>query len=144
MKDRPNAANVARLHSFGYRFGIVEVVLLSLAIGEDIFGRHQLGIVTKRCEFTALLMCADAAFRAVRQGGILANLRLPLATRPLLPQCDGAARTLPTSGTSSCRYRADNGDRGIGYLNMECSLSSAPPCQLRLLAGPDAAGPAAY
>jgi hypothetical protein len=37
------------LHGFGNRFGIIEVVLLSLAIGADIFGRHQPGIVTKRC-----------------------------------------------------------------------------------------------
>ena len=36
------------LHGFGNRFGVVEVVLLSLAIGADIFGRHQPGIVTKR------------------------------------------------------------------------------------------------
>src|SRR5260221_12932167 len=41
------------LHGFGNRFGIIEVVLLSLAIGADIFGRHQPGIVTKRCEFAA-------------------------------------------------------------------------------------------
>ena len=46
------------LHGFGNRFGIVEVVLLSLAIGADIFGRHQPGIVTKRCEFSAQVMCA--------------------------------------------------------------------------------------
>jgi hypothetical protein len=41
------------LHGFGNRFGVIEVVLLSLAIGADIFGRHQLGIVTKRCEIAA-------------------------------------------------------------------------------------------
>jgi len=34
------------LYGFGNRFGIIEVVLLSLAIGADIFGRHQPGIVT--------------------------------------------------------------------------------------------------
>jgi uncharacterized protein with beta-barrel porin domain len=48
------------LHGFGNRFGIIEVVLLSLAVGADIFGRHQPGIVTKRCEFAAQMMCADA------------------------------------------------------------------------------------
>ena len=52
------------LHGFGNRFGIIEVVLLSLAIGADIFGRHQPGIVTKRCEFAAQVMCADAGFHA--------------------------------------------------------------------------------
>jgi hypothetical protein len=30
----------------------------SLAIGADIFGRHQPGIVTKRCEFAAQVMGA--------------------------------------------------------------------------------------
>src|SRR6201981_1083642 len=52
------------LHGFGNRFGIIEVVLLSLAIGADIFGRHQPGIVTKRCEFATQVMCADAGFHA--------------------------------------------------------------------------------
>src|ERR1700759_341916 len=52
------------MHGFGNRFGIIEVVLLSLAIGADIFGRHQPGIVTKRCEFAAQVMCADAGFHA--------------------------------------------------------------------------------
>jgi hypothetical protein len=32
------------LHGFGNRFGIIEVVLLSLAIGADIYGRYQPGI----------------------------------------------------------------------------------------------------
>src|SRR5882672_9251458 len=52
------------LRGIGNRFGIIEVVLLSLAIGADIFGRHQPGIVTKRCEFAAQVMCADAGFHA--------------------------------------------------------------------------------
>src|SRR5713226_5400433 len=52
------------LHGFGNRVGIIEVVLLSLAIGADIFGRHQPGIVTERCEFAAQVMCADAGFHA--------------------------------------------------------------------------------
>src|ERR1700730_4583102 len=52
------------LHGFGNRFGIIEVVLLSLRIGADIFGRHQPGIVTQRCEFAAQVMCADAGFHA--------------------------------------------------------------------------------
>ena len=30
------------LHGFGNRFGVIEVVLLSFAIGADIFGRHHL------------------------------------------------------------------------------------------------------
>jgi hypothetical protein len=61
------------LHRFGNRFSIIEVVLLSLAVGADIFGRHQPGIVTKRCEFAAQVMCADAGFHADQAGGILAS-----------------------------------------------------------------------
>ena len=41
---------------------IIELVLMSLSIGADIFGRHQPGIVAKRCEFAAQMMCADAGF----------------------------------------------------------------------------------
>ena len=50
------------MHGFGNRFGIMEVVL-------DIFGRHQPGIVTKRCEFAAQVMCADAGFHADQARG---------------------------------------------------------------------------
>src|SRR5438309_12042631 len=80
------------LHGFGNRFGIIEVVLLSLAIGADIFGWHQPGIVTKRCEFAAQVMCADAGFHADQARRYIGEPRFDLATRPLLPQHDGAAR----------------------------------------------------
>jgi hypothetical protein len=82
------------LHGFGNRFGIIEVVLLSLAIGADIFGRHQPGIVTKRCEFAAQVMCADAGFYADQARRYIGEPRLHLATRPLLPQHDSAARIM--------------------------------------------------
>jgi hypothetical protein len=62
------------LHGFGNRFGIVEVVLLSLAIGANIFGRHQPGIVTKRCEFAAQVMRTDAGFPCRSgKGGMLTS-----------------------------------------------------------------------
>ncbi len=82
------------LHGFGNRFGIIEVVLLSLAIGADIFGRHQPGIVTKRCEFAAQVMCADAGFHADQaRRTTFAAARWRRAHRG------------PRRGTSSCRYR---------------------------------------
>src|SRR6202008_3407205 len=68
------------------RFGIIEVVLLSLAIGADIFGRHQPGIVTKRCEFAAQVMGADAGFHADQARRYIGEPPFHLATRPLLPK----------------------------------------------------------
>jgi hypothetical protein len=65
---------------------------LSPAIRADIFGRHQSGIVTKRCEFAAQVMCADAGFHADQARRYIGEPRFHLATRPLLPQHDGAAR----------------------------------------------------
>jgi hypothetical protein len=91
-----------------------EVVLLSLAIGADIFGRHQPGIVTKRCEFAAQVMCADAGFHADQARRYIGEPRFHLATRPLLPQHDGAARIV-----------AHDVERVLADI----------PCQLRLLAG---------
>jgi hypothetical protein len=75
---------VWRLHGFGNRFGIIEVVLLSLAIGADIFGRHQPGIMTKQCKFAAQVMCADAGFHADQARRHIGEPRLHLATRPFL------------------------------------------------------------
>jgi len=51
-------------------------------------------------------MCADAGFHADQARRYIGEPRFHLATRPLLPQHDGAARIvgLPR-GTSSCRYR---------------------------------------
>src|SRR6202051_4109005 len=67
------------LHGFGNRFGIIEVVLLSLAIGADIFGRHQPGIVTQRCEFAAQVMGADAGFHADQARRYIGETRFHLA-----------------------------------------------------------------
>jgi hypothetical protein len=38
------------LHRLGDRFGIAEVVLLSLAVRAHVFRRHQAGIVAKRMQ----------------------------------------------------------------------------------------------
>jgi hypothetical protein len=59
-----------------------------------------------------------------------------LATRPLLPQHDGAARIVANDVE---RVLADiDADHAIAVLSiwdMTCSLSLAPLCQLRLLGG---------
>jgi hypothetical protein len=50
------------------------------------------GIVTKRCKFAAQVMCADAGFHADQARWEIGEPRFHLATRPLLPEYDGAAR----------------------------------------------------
>jgi hypothetical protein len=124
------------LYGFGNRFGIVEVVLLSPAIGANIFGRHQPGIVTKRCEFAAQVMCADAGFHADQARRHIGEPRFHLATRPLLPQHDGAARIVAHDVERvSADIDADHGDRDIGCLRHGVLLVFGAPRQLRLLAG---------
>ena len=124
------------LYGFGNRFGIIEVVLLSLAIGADIFRRHQPGIVTKRCEFAAQVMCADAGFHANQARRYIGEPRFHLATRPLLPEHDSAARIVAHNVKRVLAdIDADRGDRGIGCLRHDVLLVFGAPCQLRLLAG---------
>jgi len=124
------------LHGFGYRIGIIEVVLLSLAIGTDIFGRHQPGVVTKRYEFAAQVMCADAGFHADQARRYVGEPRFHLATRPFLPQCNGAARIVAHNVERVLAdIDANHGDRGIRCLRHGVLLVFGAPCQLRLLAG---------
>src|SRR3984893_4475719 len=52
------------LHCLGDSFSIAEVVLLSLAVGTDLFRRHQPSIVTKRLKFATEMIRADAGFHA--------------------------------------------------------------------------------
>ncbi|MGY3488097.1 hypothetical protein ACVW1C_005980 [Bradyrhizobium sp. USDA 4011] len=125
------------LHGLGNRFGIIEVVLLSLAVGADVFGRHQPGIVTKRCEFAVQVMCADARFHADEATRHIGESCFYLATRPLLPQHDGAARIVAHDVVRVfADIDANHGDRSI-----RCRHGVAPclwrPCQLRLVAGLD-------
>src|SRR5262245_31116337 len=52
------------LHRLGDRLGIAEVVLLPSRVRTHIFGWHQPSVVTKRCEFAAQMMRADAGLHA--------------------------------------------------------------------------------
>src|SRR5262249_11647538 len=52
------------LHRLGNCLGIAEVVLLPPRVGTHIFGWHQPSVVTKRCEFAAQMVCADAGLHA--------------------------------------------------------------------------------
>jgi hypothetical protein len=124
------------LHGFGNCFGIIEVVLLSLAIGADILRWHQLGIVTQGCEFAAQVMGADTSFHADQARRCIGEPRFHLPTRPLLPQHDGATRIVAYDVERVLAdIDADHGDRGIGYLRHGVLLVFGAPCQLRLLVG---------
>jgi hypothetical protein len=121
------------LHGFGNRFGIIEVVLLSLAIGTNIFGRHQPGIVTKRCEFAAQVMCADAGFHADQARRYIGEPHFHLAPRPFLPQHDGAACIVAHDVERVLAdIDADHGDCGIGGLRHGELLVLAPLASLSL------------
>ena len=130
------------LHGFGNRFGVIEVVLLSLAIGADIFGWHQPGIVTKRCEVAAQVMGADAGFHADQARRYIGEPGFHLATRPLLPQHDGAARIVADDVERVLAdIDADHGDRGIERRDMARSLSLVPLASLACWRGRSTAGP---
>ncbi|WMT79361.1 hypothetical protein NL528_36550 [Bradyrhizobium sp. Ash2021] len=81
-------------------------------------------------------MRADAGFHADQAGRHIGEPRFHLATRPLLPQCDGAARIVAHDVERVLAdIDADHGDRGIGYLRHGVLLVFGAPCELRLLAG---------
>src|SRR5882672_11440033 len=81
-------------------------------------------------------MCADAGFHADRAWRYIGEPRFHLATRPLLPQHDGAARILAHDVERVLAdIDADHGDRGIGCLRHGELLVFGAPCQLRWLAG---------
>jgi len=76
---------------------------------------HQPGIVTKRCEFAAQVMCADAGFHADRQGGILAS-RASTWPRDHFCRSTMAPRaSWPTTWNEFLPISmADHGDRVLG------------------------------
>src|SRR5712672_581513 len=81
-------------------------------------------------------MCADAGFHANQARRYVGEPRFHLATRPLLPQHDGAARIVAYDVERVLAdIDADHGDRSIGYLRHGVLLVFGAPCQLRLLAG---------
>src|ERR1700741_1505341 len=62
-------------------------------------------------------MCADAGFHADQARRYIGEPRFHLATRPLLPQHDGAARIVTHDVERVLAdIDADDGDRGIGGL----------------------------
>src|SRR4030088_1665019 len=81
-------------------------------------------------------MCADAGFHADQARRYVGEPRFHLATRPLLPQHDGAARIVAHDVERVlAEIDADHGDRSIGCLRHGVLLVFGAPCQLRLLAG---------
>src|SRR6201991_1212860 len=83
-------------------------------------------------------MCADAGFHADQATRYIGEPRYHLATRPLLPQHDGAARIVAYDVERVLAdVDADHGDRGIGCLRHGVLLVFGAPRQLRSLAGPE-------
>src|SRR3979490_585452 len=81
-------------------------------------------------------MCADTSFHADQARRYIGEPRFHLATRPLLPQHDGAARIVAHDVERVLAdIDADHGDRGIGCLRHGALLVFGAPCQLSLLAG---------
>jgi hypothetical protein len=60
--------------------------------GFRLLAHRVVALLTKRCEFAAQVMCADAGFHVDQAGRYVGEPRFHLATRPLLPQHDGAGR----------------------------------------------------
>src|SRR6267143_1796804 len=81
-------------------------------------------------------MCADASFHADQASRYIGEPRFHLATRPLLPQHDGAARIVAHDVERVLAdVDADHGDRGIGCLRHGVLLVFGAPYKLRLLTG---------
>src|SRR5690348_17069173 len=96
--------------------------IASASLKSDIFGRHQPGIVTKRCEVAAQVIGADAGFHTDQARRYIGEPRFHLATRPLLPQHDGAARIVAHDVERILtKIDADHGHRAIKCLgHMAC------------------------
>jgi hypothetical protein len=81
-------------------------------------------------------MRADAGFHSDQARRYIGEPRFHLATRPLLPQHDGAARIVAHDVERVLAdIDADYGDRSIECLRHGVLLVFGAPCQLRLLAG---------
>ena len=86
--------------------------------------------MTQRCEFAAQVMGTDAGFHPNQASRYIGQPRLHLATRPLLPQHDGATRIVAYDVERVLAdIDADNGDRGIGYLGHGVLLVFGAPSQ---------------
>ena len=120
------ARNTRATAAFGNRLGIVEVVLLPLGIGPHVLGGHQASIVSERREPAAEVMRPDTGLHADEARRHVGEPGFHLATRPFLPQHDGAApiqaddveRVLPD-------IDADHGNRGPRCLPHGVLLSIA-------------------
>jgi len=79
------------LHRLSNRLGVAKVVLLALRIRANVFRRHQASVMTKRPKPAAEVMSPDAGFHPDQTGQHIGQTHCYLATRPLLPQHNGAA-----------------------------------------------------
>ena len=85
---------------------------------------------------------ADAGFHADQARRYIGEPGFHLATRPLLPQHDGATRIVAHDVERVfADIDADHGDHSTGFLGMACSLSSVPLASFACWRGRSTAGP---
>jgi hypothetical protein len=115
------------LHGLGDCLGIAEVILLSLGIGTNILRWHQPGIVSKAIELAAEMMRANAGFHPDQAWRQVGKAGLDLATRPLLPQHDGATIIVANHVERVfADIDADHSDCALELLGHGVLLSLAP------------------
>jgi hypothetical protein len=124
------------LDRLGDRFGIAEVVLLSLRVGAHVLSRHQPGVMTRRLELPTEMMRTNAGLHTDQARRHIAQPCFHLATRPLLPQHDCTARIQADDVERVLAdIDADYGDCTVEILRHGVLLVFGAPCQRRLLAG---------
>ena len=130
------------LDRLGDRLRVAEVVLLSLRVGAHVLRRHQPGIVAKQSEPAAEMMRTDTGLHADQAGWHVGKPRFHLATRPLLPQHDGAT-LIETDDVERvlADIDADHGDHTVKLLSHGVLLSFDASCQLTCRQGRSTAGP---
>jgi hypothetical protein len=82
------------LHRLGDCFRIAKVILLPLRIRPNILRRHQPSVVSKHLQLANEMMRPDAGLHADQALRQIGQPGFDLASRPLLPQHDGAAPVL--------------------------------------------------
>jgi hypothetical protein len=84
--------------------------------------------MTLRCEFAAQVMGADAGFHANQARWYIGQPRFYLATRPLLPQYDGATRIVAYDMERVLAISMPiTAIAVLDIWDMACSLSLGPP-----------------
>ena len=111
----------------------VDTLVWFAALGTNIFGRHQPGIMTKRCEFAAQVMCTDAGFHA-DEAKVCWRAALPLGHATTFARSTMAPRALwPTTWNQFLAISIPiTAIAVLGVWHMATSTSLAPLASLSL------------